>query len=102
MHSLAFLSLTYNAENCRFGFLFHYFIDYILFQMAQLLNNEYSDILSNYTVIDCRYPYEYDGGHIKVDTIIYILLKLASSLNLSFFDTSPNNNSGLLIFINVE
>lgn len=34
-------------------------------QLAKLLKNEYSDVVDTYTVIDCRYPYEYNGGHIR-------------------------------------
>jgi len=34
--------------------------------MARLLQDEYSDVIEKYTVVDCRYPYEYDGGHILV------------------------------------
>lgn len=34
--------------------------------MARLLNKEFDDVVSDYKVIDCRYPYEFDGGHIKV------------------------------------
>jgi len=34
--------------------------------MARLLQNEFSDVVEKYTVVDCRYPYEYDGGHILV------------------------------------
>lgn len=34
--------------------------------MARLVNDEYEDLVCEYTVLDCRYPYEYDAGHIKV------------------------------------
>ncbi|XP_054167237.1 M-phase inducer phosphatase-like [Oppia nitens] len=33
--------------------------------LAQLLEDNYSDAIAEYTVIDCRYPYEYNGGHIR-------------------------------------
>jgi len=36
--------------------------------MASLLQNEYSDVVEKYTIVDCRYPYEYDGGHILART----------------------------------
>jgi len=35
-------------------------------QMADVLNNVYSDVIDELVVIDCRYPYEYEGGHIPV------------------------------------
>ena len=34
--------------------------------MAAVLNNGYSDVIDELVIIDCRYPYEYDGGHIAV------------------------------------
>lgn len=33
--------------------------------VARLLNGEFDDKVANYRIIDCRYPYEYEGGHIR-------------------------------------
>ena len=33
--------------------------------MADLLTGTYKDTISSFEVLDCRYPYEYEGGHIK-------------------------------------
>ncbi|XP_060064562.1 M-phase inducer phosphatase-like [Ylistrum balloti] len=33
--------------------------------MTDLLTERYDDVINNYRIIDCRYPYEYEGGHIK-------------------------------------
>ncbi|XP_048249708.1 M-phase inducer phosphatase-like [Haliotis rufescens] len=33
--------------------------------VSQLLAGEYDDVISTYRIIDCRYPYEYEGGHIE-------------------------------------
>ncbi|KAL5016788.1 hypothetical protein ScPMuIL_006377 [Solemya velum] len=39
--------------------------------MQQVLRNEYADNLEGCYIIDCRYPYEYNGGHIKGAENIY-------------------------------
>jgi len=33
--------------------------------VRRLLNGEFSESVEDFTFIDCRYPYEYEGGHIK-------------------------------------
>lgn len=33
--------------------------------LAKLINGEFEDVIGSYEIIDCRYPYEYEGGHIK-------------------------------------
>lgn len=33
--------------------------------MAKLLNGEYKNTVNSFRVVDCRYPYEFEGGHIK-------------------------------------
>ena len=34
--------------------------------MALLMQNEFSKIVETFTVVDCRFPYEFAGGHIQV------------------------------------
>uniref|UniRef100_A0A8C7EUQ5 M-phase inducer phosphatase n=1 Tax=Neovison vison TaxID=452646 RepID=A0A8C7EUQ5_NEOVI len=33
--------------------------------MAALLVGKFSNIVERFVIVDCRYPYEYEGGHIK-------------------------------------
>ncbi|XP_071448865.1 M-phase inducer phosphatase-like isoform X2 [Hetaerina americana] len=33
--------------------------------LAGLLHGKFGDCVDSYSIIDCRYPYEYEGGHIK-------------------------------------
>lgn len=34
--------------------------------MVALLMGKFSNIVERFVIVDCRYPYEYEGGHIKV------------------------------------
>lgn len=34
--------------------------------MASVLNGKFANLIKEFVIIDCRYPYEYEGGHIKV------------------------------------
>ena len=33
--------------------------------LVDLMNGHYSQIINGYAIVDCRYPYEYEGGHIS-------------------------------------
>lgn len=33
--------------------------------MAKLLRGEFKDSVASFKVVDCRYPYEFEGGHIR-------------------------------------
>lgn len=40
--------------------------------LAELMQNQrYSHQIRSFTIIDCRYPYEYDGGHIQMAINLY-------------------------------
>ncbi|KAF4517330.1 hypothetical protein B566_EDAN007283 [Ephemera danica] len=39
--------------------------------LAQLLRGEFDEDVASYAVIDCRYPYEYSGGHIRGSRNVY-------------------------------
>jgi len=34
--------------------------------MVAALSNEFNHLVEQVIIMDCRYPYEFDGGHIKV------------------------------------
>jgi hypothetical protein len=57
--------------------------------LAKLINGEYKNILPDFKVIDCRYPYEYDGGHIVGAENIYTPEQLAHR----FFNENQGQNS---------
>ncbi|XP_059621277.1 M-phase inducer phosphatase [Phlebotomus argentipes] len=39
--------------------------------MAKLLNGAFGDSVASFKIIDCRYPYEYEGGHIAGSMNLY-------------------------------
>ena len=39
--------------------------------VSHLLNGQFTDTVVDFTIIDCRYPYEYNGGHIENATNIW-------------------------------
>lgn len=39
--------------------------------MGALMKGEYDHVVESYSIIDCRYPYEFEGGHIKGAENIY-------------------------------
>lgn len=36
------------------------------FQLSKVLDGDYGDMVDEAIIVDCRYPYEFNGGHIKV------------------------------------
>ncbi|KAL5017374.1 hypothetical protein ScPMuIL_006963 [Solemya velum] len=55
--------------------------------LSRLIGGEYSDTIDRYEILDCRYPYEFDGGHIQGASNVYtkdgILDLLSSPLSTS-------------------
>lgn len=38
--------------------------------MVAALNGQFNDKIEHMFVIDCRYPYEFEGGHIRVSQLL--------------------------------
>lgn len=55
--------------------------------MADLLLGKFNGEIESYSIIDCRYPYEYNGGHIKGAKNIYT----RDQLYQEFVSTKDNN-----------
>ncbi|XP_050313133.1 M-phase inducer phosphatase-like [Anthonomus grandis grandis] len=51
--------------------------------LERLINGEFSDNIGSFKIIDCRYPYEYNGGHIKGAINIYTHEDCSSLLEAS-------------------
>lgn len=48
--------------------------------MAKLIRGEFKDSVASYKVIDCRYPYEYNGGHIQGAINMYMQEQILDEL----------------------
>ena len=48
-------------------------------QLAELMSGGFRDVVDHFEVIDCRYPYEYEGGHVSVSTVYYIIIIISST-----------------------
>ena len=72
------------------------------FQLSKVLDGEYSDVVDETVIVDCRYPYEFSGGHIKVCICVVVsliftlperrnrrILKIVPNLSLSSLPRAP-------------
>lgn len=48
-------------------------ISIFCFQVADLICRKFDDIVGIYRIVDCRYPFEFEGGHIQVRNKMIIL-----------------------------
>ena len=39
---------------------------HLIFQVVDVISGKYDDSIGSVLIVDCRYPYEYDGGHVPV------------------------------------
>ena len=37
-----------------------------MFQVVDVISGKYDEAIGSVLIVDCRYPYEYDGGHVPV------------------------------------
>lgn len=60
--------------------------------MAQLIRGDFDKSVASFQIIDCRYPYEFDGGHIHGAQNIYTQEQILTELVDSKTDT-PKSDS---------
>uniref|UniRef100_A0A6G3MEF9 protein-tyrosine-phosphatase n=1 Tax=Henneguya salminicola TaxID=69463 RepID=A0A6G3MEF9_HENSL len=75
------------------------------YMLSKLLDGECPVSVQNTMIIDCRYPYEYDGGHIKNAINIYTKEKMENILfhnSLNLLYNPKNNNSALILILHCE
>ncbi|KAH1167295.1 M-phase inducer phosphatase 3-like [Mauremys mutica] len=66
--------------------------------VASLLCGQLAGVVEEYVVVDCRYPYEYAGGHIKGALNLYREEQLARWFLPDPLGTTPCPRSRVLIF----
>ena len=70
--------------------------------MNQLLNGAFDDNVASYKVIDCRYPYEFDGGHIQGALNLYTQEQILEELVMKKTDmpavTADGHKRHILVF----
>ncbi|XP_076101747.1 M-phase inducer phosphatase-like [Mytilus galloprovincialis] len=60
--------------------------------LTDVLNGDYDDVISDYKIIDCRYPYEFEGGHIRGAENMYLHETILTLLR------QPTQDKQIIIF----
>uniref|UniRef100_A0A1B6C0R8 protein-tyrosine-phosphatase n=1 Tax=Clastoptera arizonana TaxID=38151 RepID=A0A1B6C0R8_9HEMI len=66
--------------------------------VAKLVNGEFNNTIGSYEIIDCRYPYEYEGGHIIGAKNIYTKDQLIKEFMEKSVKVDGNDKRNILIF----
>ncbi|XP_068627247.1 M-phase inducer phosphatase 1-B-like isoform X2 [Battus philenor] len=66
--------------------------------LAGLLRGEFEHTISDFQVIDCRYPYEYEGGHILGAVNYYTQHQVLDLVSKPLQRREPNEKRSILIF----
>ncbi|XP_045206243.2 M-phase inducer phosphatase-like [Mercenaria mercenaria] len=62
--------------------------------VADIMEGRYSEQLGKVTIVDCRYPYEFEGGHIRGAVNLYT----KDAVNTLLQETSTSEQPHVLIF----
>ena len=66
--------------------------------MTDLMEGKYDDRVENYHVVDCRYPYEYNGGHIQNGQNLYTEEMVLESFFANFKTSADPEKRTIIIF----
>ncbi|ESN89917.1 hypothetical protein HELRODRAFT_143032, partial [Helobdella robusta] len=68
--------------------------------LVDVLRGGYSEVVGRYTIVDCRYPYEYEGGHIKGAINLYTKQAVINELmyNSNEYLSRERNKRSIIIF----
>ena len=65
-------------------------------QVQRLVSGTFDNVVDHVTIIDCRYPYEYQAGHIKV---AHFVLKQLSNIT---YMNATNNALRKYVYVNTK
>ncbi|XP_076262381.1 M-phase inducer phosphatase-like isoform X2 [Rhynchophorus ferrugineus] len=66
--------------------------------LARLIKGDFSNTVESFKVIDCRYPYEFIGGHIEGALNIYTKEQISELLHENHVPASNNGKRHILVF----
>jgi M-phase inducer phosphatase 2 len=66
--------------------------------MQRLLDGEFNERVSSYKIIDCRYPYEYQGGHIAGAVNLYTQEQILEELMKNPSENADGDKRDILVF----
>lgn len=55
-----------------------------MFQVVDVISGKYDEAIGSVLIVDCRYPYEYNGGHVPV-SLTCTIVKGKTVFGLFFF-----------------
>ncbi|CAH2064833.1 unnamed protein product, partial [Iphiclides podalirius] len=66
--------------------------------LAALLRGEFEQSVADFQVIDCRYPYEYEGGHILGAVNLYTPAQILTLVSKPLEPREPHEKRKILVF----
>ena len=66
--------------------------------MAHLVRGDVSETVGNFQIIDCRYPYEFEGGHIRDASNIWERDSMLKQFMNSLEKKQPTDKRNILVF----
>ncbi|CAF1148549.1 unnamed protein product [Adineta steineri] len=66
--------------------------------VMNVLKNKYSNDIENLHIIDCRYPYEYEGGHIQLAKNLYTRTQIHNEFFRKPIQLKDSSKRNIIIF----
>lgn len=66
--------------------------------LTNLINGEYQETIGRFLVVDCRYPYEYNGGHIQGAVNCFTKDDMVKTLIASPLSSPDENRRTVVVF----